>query len=74
MRVPYTEAASHLSMYSFVQSETVALLSSTDRGLVGNLLENLLLDQEVAGDIAGIGSHVRQNSRQGVSLEPVSTS
>ena len=62
-----------MSMYSFVQSETVALLS-TDRGLVGNLLENLLLDQEVAGDIAGIGGHVRQNSRQGVSLEPVSTS
>lgn len=61
-------------MYLFVQSETVALLSSTDsQGLVENLLGNLLLDQGVAGDMAGVG-HVRQNLRQGVILEPVNAS
>ena len=68
------EGTLYLSMHSLVQSETVALLPRTVRGLIGNLLGNLLFYQGIAGDTAGVGGHVRQNLRQGASLELVSSS
>lgn len=41
-------------------------------GLTGNLLRNWLLGQGVAGAIASVSGQVRQNLRQGASLELVS--